>query len=40
MSPNFVEEQRAAVRLLELAEVTRCRAGERALLVAEELGLD
>src|SRR5712671_2372951 len=37
---DFVEEQRAAVGLLELAEVARGRPGERALLVAEQLRLD
>ena len=34
---DLVEEQRPAVRLLELAEMTRGRAGERALLVPEQL---
>ena len=37
---DFVEEDRAAVRLLELADLFLGRAGERALLVAEELRLD
>ena len=37
---DFVEEQRAAVRELELARLPRRRAGERALLVTEELGLE
>ncbi len=37
---DFVEEQRAAVRLLEAAAPLRIRAGERALLVAEQLGLE
>src|SRR5207248_3465278 len=37
---NLVEEQRAAMGLLELAEMSRRRAGERAFLVAEELRLD
>ena len=34
---DFVEEQRAAVRLLESADALLVRAGERALLVAEQL---
>ena len=37
---DFVEKQRAAVRLLEPALAARHRAGERSLLVAEELGID
>jgi hypothetical protein len=37
---NFVEEQRAAMGLLELAEMARDGAGEGAFLVAEELGFD
>ena len=37
---DFVEEQRAAVGLLEPALAPRHRAGERALLVAEELRVD
>ena len=37
---DLVEEQRAAMRQLELARLARDRAGERALLVAEELGLE
>ena len=37
---DLVEEQRAAMRHLELAELARRRAGERALLVAEQLGLE
>jgi hypothetical protein len=32
---DFVQEQRAAMRLLELAEMTRRRAGELPLFVAE-----
>ena len=36
---DFVEQQRAAGRLLELADAARDRAGEGALLVAEQLGL-
>jgi hypothetical protein len=32
---DFVEKQRASVRLFELAGVPRRRAGERALFVAE-----
>src|SRR5215813_8985654 len=36
----LVEEERAAVRQLELAAAPRHRAGERAALMAEELGLD
>ena len=35
---DFVEQQRAAGRLLELADAARHRAGEGALLVAEQLG--
>ena len=35
---DFVEQQRAAVRLLELADAAGERAGEGALLVAEQLG--
>ena len=37
MSPISSEKERAAVALLELADALRKRAGERALLVAEEL---
>jgi outer membrane PBP1 activator LpoA protein len=37
---DLVEEQRAAVRLLEAAATLAIRAGERALLVAEQLGLE
>ena len=37
---NLVEEQRAAVRDLELAQLARGGAGERPLLVAEQLGLE
>ena len=37
---DFVQEERAVVGLLELAEVPRGRARERALLVAEQLGFD
>src|SRR5207302_11007621 len=37
---DFVEEERAAVRLLELPQVPRESAGERALFVAKKLGLD
>ena len=37
---DFVEEDRAAVGLLELADLLLRRAGERSLFVAEELGLD
>ena len=37
---DLVEEQRPAVGLLEPALAPRLRAGERALLVAEELRVD
>src|SRR5205085_3113460 len=37
---DLVEEERAAVRLLEEAAALALRAGERALLVTEELALD
>ena len=37
---DFVEEQRAAVGLLEAADAHAVRAGEGALLVTEELGLE
>ena len=37
---DFVEEQRAAVGLLEAADALLVGAGERALLVSEELGLE
>ena len=37
---DLVEEQRAAIGLLEPAEPARVGAGERALLVAEQLALD
>src|SRR5690606_1951225 len=37
---DLVEEQRAAVGLLELADRPADRAGERALLVPEQLALD
>ncbi len=37
---DFVEEDRAVVGLLELADLLLGRAGERALLVAEQLRLD
>ena len=37
---DLVEEERAAVGLLEEAALPRLRAGERAALVAEELALD
>ena len=37
---DFVEEQRAAVGLLEAADALAIGAGERALLVAEQLGLE
>ena len=37
---DFVEEDRAAIGLLELADLLLGRAGERPLLVAEELRLD
>ena len=37
---DFVEEDRAAVGHLELADLLLGRAGERAALVAEEFGLD
>ena len=36
---DFVEQQRAAVGLLELADAAGDRAGEGALLVAEQLAL-
>jgi hypothetical protein len=36
----LVEQQRAAARLLELADAARGRAGERTLLVAEQLGFE
>jgi hypothetical protein len=39
-APHLVEEQGAAVGQLELAELARVRAGEGALLVAEQLGLE
>ncbi len=39
MSPDLIEKQRAAVRLFEASAAQRIGAGERALLVAEELGL-
>ena len=35
---DFVEQQRAAVGLFELADAARDRAGERAFLVAEQFG--
>ncbi len=35
---DFVEQQRAAGGFLELADAARDRAGERALLVAEQFG--
>ncbi len=35
---DFVEQQRAAIGLLELADAARERAGEGALLVAEQFG--
>ena len=38
--PDFVEEQRALVRLLEPALPGRDRAGERAAHVAEQLRLE
>ena len=37
---DLVEEERAAVGLLEAADAPLVRAGERALLVAEELALE
>ena len=37
---DLVEEQRRRVGQLEAADLPRKRAGERALLVAEELALD
>ena len=37
---DFVEEDRAVVGLLELADLLLGRAGERSLLVAEQLRLD
>ena len=37
---DFVEEERPAVRHLELAGLARHGAGESALFVAEELGLE
>ena len=37
---DLVEEERAAVGLLEAALAARDGAGERALLVAEELALE
>ena len=37
---DFVEEQRAAVGLLEAADALLVGAGERALLVSEQLGLE
>ena len=37
---DFVEEQRAAVGLLEAADALAVGAGERALLVAEQFGLE
>ena len=37
---DFVEQQRAAVGLLEFADAPRDRAGEGALLVAEQLGFE
>jgi hypothetical protein len=37
---DLVEEDRAAVRLLEFADAGRGRAGERAFLVAEQLALE
>jgi hypothetical protein len=36
---DLVEKDRARVRLLELADTRRRRAGERALLVTEQLAL-
>src|SRR4029079_8937497 len=38
--PDLVEEERAAVGLLEAADALLVGAGERALLVAEQLGLE
>src|SRR5262249_53314205 len=38
--PDLVEEDRPAMCHLELAVLTRARAGERALLVAEQLALE
>ena len=40
ISRDLVEEQRAARGLLDAADLGRDRAGERALLVAEQLGLE
>ena len=37
---DLVEEQRAAIGLLEAAAAQRIGAGERALLVAEQFGLE
>jgi hypothetical protein len=37
---DLVEEERAAVGLLEAADAAAVGAGEGALLVAEELGLE
>src|SRR5688500_3687646 len=37
---DLIEEDRAAVRELELAELPRARSGERALLMTEQLVLD
>ena len=37
---DFIEQQRAAARLLELADAARHRAGERALFMAEQLGFE
>ena len=37
---DFVEQQRAAGGFLELADAARDRAGEGALLVAEQLGFE
>jgi hypothetical protein len=37
---NLVQEQRSALRQLETSLLARGRPGERALLIAEQLGLD
>ena len=38
--PDFVEENRAAIRLFELADLFLSRAGEGPFFVAEQLRLD
>ena len=37
---DFVEEERTAIGILELADLAGVRAGESALFVSEEFGLD